>query len=194
MSSPQVGEARALIFGCWDSAFEGGGSESCVEQLVAASEKLSSLRHLFLGDITYEESEISWIVQTDLSALLDAFPQLEELKVRGANGLSLGRADHPQLKKLVIESGGLGADVVREVTAANFPALEHLELWLGTEHYGGDASIADVEPILTGALFPNLKYLGLRDSEFADEIAQAIAVSPILDQLEKFRSFSGDAR
>ncbi|WP_232093216.1 hypothetical protein [Gimesia panareensis] len=33
-------------------------------------------------------------------------------------------------------------------------------------------------------LFPKLKYLGLRNSIFADEIAQAIAAAPILNQVE----------
>lgn len=184
LSDPQIGEVKALIIGCWDAAYEGGGSASCVDQLLDAADLLTGLKHLFLGDITYEESEISWIAQTDVSPLFRAFPQLEELRLRGSNDLSLGSVNHANLKKLIIESGGLGAYVVREVVAANCPALEHLELWLGTEDYGGDTTIADVEPILTGALFPKLKYLGLRNSEFADEIAQAIAVSPILNQVE----------
>ncbi len=44
------------------------------------------------------------------------------------------------LVALTIESGGLPAAVVREVASAHLPALEHLELWLGEENYGGDAT------------------------------------------------------
>lgn len=184
LSDPKVGEVTALVIGCWDGAYEGKGAEKVVDQLLDASDLLTSLRHLFLGDITHEESEISWIGQTDVSPLLRSFPQLEELRIRGSNNLSLGRVNHDHLKKLIIESGGLGADVVQEVTAAVLPELEHLELWLGTDDYGGDATIADVEPLLTGVLFPKLKYLGLRNSDFSDEIARAVAAAPILNQVE----------
>lgn len=184
LSHPQIGNVTALVIGCWDGAYEGSGAETVVDQLLDSSDLLTGLRHLFFGDITFEESEISWIGQADLSPLLSSFPQLEELRIRGANDLSLGRVNHEHLKTLIIEAGGLGADVVQEVTAAVLPELEHLELWLGTDEYGGDASIADVEPLLTGALFPKLKYLGLRNSMFSDEIAKAIAAAPILNQVE----------
>lgn len=184
LEDPEIGKVTALVIGCWDGAYEGSGAESVVDQLLDYSDLLTGLRHLFFGDITYEESEISWIGQTNLSPLIRSFPLLEELRIRGSNDLSLGRVNHEHLKKLIIESGGLGADVVREVTAAVLPELEHLELWLGTDDYGGDATIADVEPLLTGVLFPRLKYLGLRNSIFSDEIAQAIAAAPILNQVE----------
>ncbi|QDV15972.1 hypothetical protein Pan153_05910 [Gimesia panareensis] len=184
LSDPKVGEVTALVIGCWDGAYEGEGVVSVVDQLLDASDLLTGLRHLFLGDITYDESEISWIGQTDVSPLLRSFPQLEELRIRGSNNLSLGRVNHDHLKTLILESGGLGADVVQEVTAAVLPELEHLELWLGTDDYGGDVTIADVEPLLTGVLFPKLKYLGLRNSIFADEIAKAIAAAPILNQVD----------
>lgn len=39
-------------------------------------------------------------------------------------------------------------------------------------------------PILSGELFPNLKYLGLRNSEYSDDIANAIVNSPIINQLK----------
>jgi len=40
-----------------------------------------------------------------------------------------------------------------------------------------------LRPLLQGTLFPNLQYLGLRNSEYTDAIAIAIAQAPILDRL-----------
>ncbi len=108
---------------------------------------------------------------------------MEQFHVKGGTGLSLGTPRLEQLKSLVIETGGLGAGVVREVWAAHLPALEHLELWLGDTGYGGDATVGDIRPIFTEPLFPKMTYLGLRDSEIADEIAVAIADAPVLRQL-----------
>ena len=130
-----------------------------------------------------EECEISWIRQSDVSPLFAAYPQLEHFCVRGAEGLNLGSLKHDRLKSLIIQSGGLGANVVREVAAADLPELEHLELWLGEENYGGDTTVADLAPILDGKLFPKLKYLGLRDSEIADKIARAVAVAPVVERI-----------
>jgi len=72
---------------------------------------------------------------------------------------------------------------LRAVLQSEFPALEHLELYLGEENYGFDFAVADLEPLLSGIVFPNLRSLGLRDSEIADDIATAIANAPILSRL-----------
>jgi hypothetical protein len=104
--------------------------------------------------------------------------------VRGAEGLAVGPVRHEGLRTLVIESGGLPAAVVRSVCAAEFPNLEHLELWLGSEGYGGDATPEDLAPILAGTAFPRLKYLGLRDCEWADALATALADAPVLRRVE----------
>jgi hypothetical protein len=70
------------------------------------------------------------------------------------------------------------------VARAELPTLEHLELWLGTSSYGGNAEVEDLAPIFDGSRFPRLRYLGLRDSEIADEIATAVAQAPILERIE----------
>nr|BFE77741.1 hypothetical protein GCM10020093_003420 [Planobispora longispora] len=82
------------------------------------------------------------------------------------------------------ESGGLPAEVVRAVGASEFPALEDLDLWLGVEEYGGDATVADLGPILSGERLPALRCLGLQDSEIQDEIAAAVATAPVVARLE----------
>ena len=119
-----------------------------------------------------------------MTPLLEAYPKLEHFQVRGGNGLELGAFRHDTLRALVIESGGLDAEVVRQVCAAQAPALEHLELWLGDPNYGATTTVADLGPLLSGALFPRLTSLALRDSELADPIAAALAASPPLRRLQ----------
>ena len=103
-------------------------AEAVVAALVAAREKLPKLRVLFMGDIISEENEVSWIEQTDVSPLLEAYPELEYFGVRGGNGLRLGDIRHEHLRSLVIEAGGLAREVVLDVLRADLPSLEHLEL------------------------------------------------------------------
>jgi predicted DNA-binding WGR domain protein len=180
LADPGVSALPALVIGCW--SYEGDDSSEVVEALVAARDKLPNLRALFLGDIPYEEQEISWIVQSDLTALLDAYPQLEHFRARGGQGLALGKIKHKlQLKTLILEASNLSAEVVRAVGASSLPALEHLEIWLGTPQYGADTTVADLKGILAGKGLPALRYLGLRNSEIADAIAEALAKAPVLE-------------
>nr|BFE77740.1 hypothetical protein GCM10020093_003410 [Planobispora longispora] len=91
---------------------------------------------------------------------------------------------HESLRVLRFESGGLPGHVVRATGACDLPALEHLEMWLGVERYGGDATAADLEPILSGERLPALRHLGLQDSAMQDEIAAAVATAPVVARLE----------
>lgn len=178
-----VDKAPAIVIGTWEDMATGETSGAIVEALVAAAGRLPNLKGLFFGDVVLEECEISWIIQSNMGPLLAAYPRLEYFRVRGGQGLSLGALKHDCLRSLIIESGGLGADVVRQVAAADLPALQHLELWLGSEAYGGDFAMKDLEPLLEGRGFPHLRYLGLRDSEKADDIAEALAKAPILARI-----------
>lgn len=175
---------RGLVVGAWEEMFEAGASARIVEALVAARGRLPNLRALFVGDIVSEECEISWIQQTDLSPLFGAYPALEYFCARGGTGLQLGALRHQQLKTLVLQSGGLPAAVTRAAIGADLPSLEHFELWLGTPDYGGDTALADLEPLLAGQCFPRLRTLGLRDSEIADQIAAALATTPVIERLQ----------
>jgi hypothetical protein len=181
LDQPGCDRVTGLIVGAWEEVWETVPA-AIVAALVAARDPLPALRALFFGEIVSEECEISWIHQTDLSPLFDAYPLLEQFTVRGAEGLSLGTLRHERLKALTLQSGGLPASVVREVAAAELPQLEHLELWLGEDQYGADFTLADLAPILSGDRFPRLRYLGLRDSDQADDIAAAVAAAPVLDR------------
>ncbi|MFC9951360.1 STM4015 family protein [Streptomyces prasinus] len=176
-------EVRALVVGAWQDAYESSSSK-VMEALLAARGRLPALRALFLGDMTSEEAEISWITQGDVSPLLAGFPALEEFGVRGSQGLRFPALRHDALRALALESGGLPADAVRGVGASELPALEHLDLWLGTSWYGADSEAADLAPILSGDRFPNLRHLALRNSEIQDEVAAAVASAPVVARLD----------
>ncbi len=180
---PQAAQTRAIVVGVWEEP-SSDDSSSIVEVLVANRDKLPALRALFIGDILSEENEISWIVQSGMAPIFSAFPLLEEFRVRGGNGLGIGKIQHEKLKSLIIESGGLNRSVVWDVSASHLPALEHLEIWLGTDSYGADTEVSDLKHILSGQSFPRLKYLGLQDSDIADDIAIAVAAAPIVERLE----------
>lgn len=151
--------------------------------VIAAADRLTSLEAIFVGDMTSEEHEISWIEQCDVTALLTAFPALLELGVRGGTDLRFSPLKHDRLRSLTIETGGLPVGVIRGILDSELPALERLDLWLGVSEYGGDADVADLAPLLSGSRFPRLHHLGLRNSELQNEIAGAVASAPVVAQL-----------
>lgn len=173
---------RALVIGRWGEAYD-NDSEFIVRRLVAARERLTGLRAVFIGDLEQEEEEISWIEQSDVTPVLDAYPLLEEFGIRGGTGLRFPAVRHQRLRTLRFEAGGLPGEVVRGVAASELPALELLDIWLGVSEYGGDATVADLAPLLAGGGFPALRRLGLRNSEIQDEIAAAVAGAPVVAQL-----------
>ncbi|MFD8505800.1 STM4015 family protein [Streptomyces sp. NPDC059687] len=173
---------RAIVVGQWGEAYD-NDSSVIVQRLVDARDRLTALRAVFIGDLEMEEAEISWIEQSDVTPVLEAYPLLEEFGVRGGAGLRFPAVRHKHLRRLRFEAGGLPGEVVRGVAAGEFPALESLDLWLGVEEYGGDATVADLAPILAGGRFPALRHLGLRNSEIQDEIAAVVAGSPVVAQL-----------
>ncbi|GJD23977.1 hypothetical protein RIVM261_089330 [Rivularia sp. IAM M-261] len=182
---PKAKEVEALVFGLWtDWLTEDESSRIVVDLLINAKEKLENLQALFIGDIQEHEWMISYIEQCDLSPILAAYPKLEVLQVRGGKGLEFTKLQHNNLKALIIEAGVLYRRTIAQLCALNLPELEHLEFWLGSGLYGADSRIDDLAPILSGNLFPNLTYLGLRNSEISDNIAKALVNSSIINYLQ----------
>ncbi|WP_371499121.1 STM4015 family protein [Kitasatospora sp. NBC_00374] len=182
---------RAVVVGSWWQE-EQEPAQDTVRLITESAGRLPALRALFFGEVTFEECEISWIQQSDVTPFLTAFPALEELVVRGSSedwdgngGLTVQPVRHPALRVLRFESGGLPGSVVRAVGACDLPALEELELWLGVDQYGGDATLEDLGPILDGARLPALRRLGLLDSLAQDAIAAAVAQAPVVARLER---------
>ncbi len=181
---------RAVVVGSWwaDDAMKPMAETLAV--IVRSAARLPALRALFLGEVTFEENEISWIQPADLTPLLEAYPLLEELAARGAFSSYaevappyLRAVRHERLRTLRIESGGLSGTVVQAIGASELPALERLDLWLGTGDYGADVTLDDLAPLLDGGRLPALRHLGLENSQLADEIAGALAAAPVVAQL-----------
>lgn len=172
---------RALVIGEWGESYE---RALPIEPLIEAAGEWTGLRGVFLADLTYEQCEISWLTHGDITGLLAAYPSLEVLRVRGAQGLRLEPIRHTGLRELRFETGGLPAGVVRAVGACDLPALHRLDLWLGRKDYGGDASAEDLAGVLSGAGLPALRHLAACNAEIADAVAAAVATAPVVPRLE----------
>ena len=186
-NDPKISEIDSFVIGMWapESDVE---ADVILNKILEHKDKLAHIKGVFFGDITYEENEVSWIENTSHTQLIEALPSLEFFQVRGGNGLSFAGLKHDKLKKLVVQTGGLSARVYEELSKAELPALEHLELWLGHHYYGFDATPEQVKAAYTGSgagHFPALKYLGLRNSEIADKLCEMLKNDPILERIEE---------
>ncbi|CAM5600569.1 Cytoplasmic protein OS=Streptomyces aurantiogriseus OX=66870 GN=GCM10010251_28340 PE=4 SV=1 [Streptomyces aurantiogriseus] len=183
---------RALVLGVGAYGTENDAASpwETVKLLAGAADRLTGLEALYLADLTFEESELSWIVQDDVTPVLAAYPCLKELGVRGsgggfdgAPGLEFHALRHEHLRVLRLENGGLPTEVAQGLAASDLPGLEHLDLWLGTEDYGRTATVADLAPVLDGGRLPSLRRLGLRNCDLQDEVAAAVASAPVVARL-----------
>src|SRR5258705_9632603 len=81
LSQPAASEVTGIVVGVWgNTSGPLSNSGTVIKALVAASQKLPNLRALFIGDIISEEFEISWIEQTDVSSIFDAYRRLEHFR------------------------------------------------------------------------------------------------------------------
>jgi hypothetical protein len=174
-------QIEVLVIGAWGYA---AFNHAPIEQICELAPRLPRLRALFLGDQTSEECEVSWMKVGNVSPVLKAYPGLEILRVRGGAELSFVPVKHGALRELAFETGGLPGAVVRAVLDCDLPELTDLELWLGTENYGGDTGLADLGPLLDGTALRSVVRLGLRNAEIGDRLAAALATAPIVARLE----------
>jgi uncharacterized protein (TIGR02996 family) len=152
-------------------------------EAISKAGKLESLRSLFIGDFEYpDENEISWVAVGNVAKVLPVAPKLRELHLRGAE-ISLGALEHPTLESLLIETGGLPGSAVASVGKCKLPELRRMEVWLGTDEYGGSGKIGQLKPLFEGSGVPKLEHLGLKNSDFEDDIAIALSKSQLLARL-----------
>ena len=173
-----------LIIGAWSEAHD-ESPKGFLDGLIERRTELPALRHLFVGDMTYEDCEISWIIQADYNPLLDAFPQLQSLRVRGSTSLALAPFTHEALDNFAIECGGLPSGIVKSIAASRLPALKRIELWLGDDNYGFDGDVALYVQLLDAIDASRLKHLGLRNAQISDALALHLAAQPWLGKLDK---------
>ncbi|UGQ11446.1 STM4015 family protein [Yinghuangia sp. ASG 101] len=182
---------RSLLLGYWGKGILSREPANLPAELLCAhADRFPALRSLFVGHITSDQHEISWIPRGDVTQVLESFPELEELTYRFGQRSNrdepsdvLRPVRHERLRRLTLETGGLPAHVPGAIAACDFPALEHLDVWLGVEFYGGDATVRDLDALLVGASLPRLRHLGMMNSEIQNDIATALAAAPIVARL-----------
>lgn len=183
LADPDFLSLTELIIGDWGGAWE----DSCqpiLDGMIEHADQFSNIQSLFIGDMDFEECEVSWIMQGNFSGLWAALPNLRSLTIKGSMDLELGDICHEGLEELTIICGGLGSDVIRSVQNAKLPNLKKLLLYIGIDDYGFDGNVDTVKELLDKADFPKLKYLGIVDSEIQDELAKAVLESKFMGQVE----------
>ena len=184
LADPEFPELEELIIGSWGSAYE-DDCQPLLDAIVENADKFSHITKLFVGDMDFEECEVSWIEQADYSKLWAALPALEQLTIKGSSELELGEINHSNLKSFEIICGGLPVSVIQSIEKAKLPQLEELMLYIGVEDYGFDGDVSDIEKMLENSDFSNLKILGLMDSEIQDEITEVVVKSKYMKQIQK---------
>jgi uncharacterized protein (TIGR02996 family) len=149
-------------------------------RVMARLGKPRALRELVVG--RHEQFDMSGTSAGGFDALLPVLPYLRSLTIH-AGDIELGVLVHDTLTSLAIQSGGIGKTALSDLHRAELPALDRLELWLGTPAYGGLTDATPLRPILAGELFPRLTHLGLRNAAFTDELVEQLARSAILPRL-----------
>ncbi len=171
------------------------GDYAC--SFISYSDSLSNLKAVSIGayELKYYElengSETIYAFHIwNIGIILKAYPKLELLQLRcgkddchSSGWRYFTKFKHNHLKALILEAKGLSYEKISQIFSLELPALEHLELWIGNENYDENTSIEHLTPIFSGEIFPNLYYLGLRNCEYADEIATAIVNSPIINKI-----------
>lgn len=182
LADPEFEQVTDVTIGSWGSAWE----DSCQDILDGIGDnkdKFSHVERLFVGDMDYEECEVSWIMQGNYGRLWKVLPGLKELVVKGSTDLSLGQVEHENLEALTIICGGLPASVLEEIQNAKLPNLKKLVLYLGVENYGFDGNEDTVRDLLEKSDFPKLEYLGIEDSEIQDELVKVVLESQYMSRI-----------
>ncbi len=137
-------------------------------------------RKITFGD---NVDQISWHHTGSLAKLWKGVPNLRILEIETGE-FDVGKMDAPNLERAIFITGGLSASCGKNLAKASMPKIKHLELYYGTDEYGGDCSIKEVKPLLDRTDLPKLEYLGLKNSMFADDIARAVGNSKIVKGLK----------
>jgi len=182
MNDPEFPDLEEIIVGDWGGAWE-ESAQPLIDGIIDNKERFSHIKSLFIGDMDYEACEVSWIMQADYSKLWEAMPQLEKIVIKGSMDLELGNIEHDSLKHFEIICGGLPKGNIASVRNAKLPSLQTLLLYIGVDDYGFDGDISTIQDLLAKSDFPELKYLGLTDSEIQDEITEAVLASKYISQI-----------
>lgn len=182
LKDDQLKDLEKIVIGNWGESWE----ESCqaiIDGIVEHKIQFEHIKGLFIGDMDYEECEVSWIIQGNYEKLWGALPNLKELTIKGSTELKLGTIKHHNLESLEIICGGLPKDIINQIKEAKLPNLKKLNLYLGSDDYGFDGDEEIIKELLEHSDFPKLEYLGLNDSEIQDEVTEVVLQSKYMNQI-----------
>lgn len=182
LADPEFKDLDEVIIGCWGDAWD-DSVQVVIDDIISHAKDFSHITKLFIGDMDYEECEVSWIIQGNYRGLWAAMPQLKELTIKGSTSLTLGAVSHENLESLTIICGGLPNTVVDEIQNAKLPNLKKLLLYMGSDNYGYDGDCNSLKTFLDTMDFPKLEYLGIVDSETQDELSMVVLESRYMSQL-----------
>lgn len=183
LADPEFPGLSELIIGSWGNAWE-DSCQAILDGIAEQPQKFSHIQKLFVGDMDFEDCEVSWIIQGNYSRLWEAMPQLKELTIKGSTELELGEIRHEGLESLTIICGGLPVSVIQSIQRAKLPNLKKLLLYIGIEDYGFDGDADTIKTFLAEADFPKLEYLGIADSEIQDELTEVVLDCKFMGQIQ----------
>lgn len=190
LADPELPGLEEIVIGSWGDSWE-GSAQDMLDAMVENKEKFSHIKSLFVGDMDFEECEVSWIIQGNYEKLLAAMPQLEKLVIKGSTDLELGKMEMEKLESLEIICGGLPVEVIHSIRDAKLPALKSLRLYIGIEDYGFDGSVEDIKDLLEKSNFPKLESLAICDSEIQDDITETVLASKYMKQINRLELSMG---
>ncbi len=171
-----------LVFG-----FNNDPNEDPLDDLIGilAKKAPATIRKLHFGDFVYpDETEMSWYHVGKLGKVWKAVPQLQTLIVQGGD-FELGTIELPEVLRAEFRTGGLSAASAKAIAKAVWPKIEHLEVWYGDDNYGGTAKVADVMALLDRRDLLRLTSLGIKNTQFTDELCGVLAAGELLPQLTR---------
>lgn len=174
-----------VIIGKWDELLE--DTQKLVDDIIKNKFKFKNIKSFFIGDIAYDEFDMYCIEQGNYEEFLKTFNDLEYLKIQGSNELKFGKINNQNLKSLEIICCGLSCNVIEEISKAELPKLEKLNLYIGLENsgYGFDGDIENIKELINSlSNFKSLKYLGINNSKIQDDIVKEVLQNNIVEQLE----------
>ncbi|MUH00447.1 hypothetical protein F7734_52525 [Scytonema sp. UIC 10036] len=106
LQDPQASKVEALICQMWERSYYEVTDEfyAFVDTLFDARQQLTQLRALFIGDASAQGYMKSYLGLGDISLILNGYPNLEVLQLRGFCGDLQCSSYHGNLKTLIIET------------------------------------------------------------------------------------------
>lgn len=165
----------------WEDAYS-----PTVALLYENADKLTGLRHIFLGDFDAAmHLDISMAMGGNIGELLNTFPGLETIHLLSSAPELIASVRHIGLKSLSIIGSGLDDEFIENLGECVFPDLEKLVLCPGGNEYGGmGENVGSIKRLIAANPFKSVRHLGLCSSTAVDQLIRVLAGSELLAQLE----------